>query len=121
MTQGRFTLTFSLFLTLAALAISAPGCDIISATEDCQAACEQINTCGIASLPDCTAYCAAMVSATAQASCTTAFSEQNECVAKQETCDTVESGCRDKLDAFNACMVTYCLENPDATGCDQVQ
>lgn len=100
----------------AVLAV-APGCGLIDAQQDCEAACDELNRCGVASVGSCGAYCTGMVAGVAIAGCGDEFDAQNECATATNDCSTGAAKCTDKVKAFGDCMAAYCKDHPTGQGC----
>ena len=105
-----------LLTAFGALAI-APGCALIEAQQDCEAACAELNRCGLVDVGSCGAYCTGMVAGVAIAGCEDEFDAQNDCAKANSDCSTGAGKCVSKVESFSKCMAAYCADNPTGQGC----
>jgi hypothetical protein len=112
----RHAAALALLALFATLGI-APGCSLIEGQKDCEAACSELNRCGLFDVGSCGGYCTGMVAGVAIAGCDDEFDAQNECAKDSTDCSTGASKCVKQVEAFSKCMETYCAKNPTGQGC----
>lgn len=89
------------------------------ATSECEAVCEQANTCGIKERPakvDCPEYCADVARFQAEAreagqpDCKAEFDEHIKCwmTNSKQICNTEFADCNESGEKWYTCMETYC-------------
>src|SRR5262245_35587597 len=97
---------------LGATVLAVPSCSLISAGDDCKAACNNLKTCGQLQTGDCGLYCTGMVYSVEMNGCGSEFDNLNACAKSTTDCTTIQTSCSTQTVAFSKCTTDYCGSHP---------